>query len=325
MTHPTPPVRQMRLRTLGRLSAAAPLLLTACQAAPGSGGCKVQWHSTLPVVMRNATAVVPARINGEVVGLGVDSGAEHTTVTPELVAALDLRPDPGMSAHRLSGLGGNAYSQVVGIDSLLFAGVIYRKLDAFAASLGSLGRGDMPVSGLAGEDLLSRYDVGFDIGHREISFYTARGCDTVAPPWGAATPVPIRLSDHNNLVFPVELDGHRLTAMLDSGAGSDLLLDRGADALGLTPEALASDRVATGMGIGERTVTNHLHRFATLHVGSETIQSPLIAVSDGSVAGVDLILGMGFLHDRQVLVSHATAQMFVRSNPGVPRLAEGHE
>ncbi len=301
------------------------LLLAACQAAPGGGACMVQWHSTLPVVMRNATAVVPARVNGEVVGLGVDSGAEHTTVTPELVAALDLRPDPGMSASRMSGLGGNAYSQVVGLDSLLFAGVTYRKIDAYAASLGSLGRGDMAVSGLAGEDLLSRYDVGFDIGHREISFYTAHGCDAVSPPWGASAPTPIHLSEHNNLVFPVELDGHRLTAMLDSGAGTDLLVDRGADAMGLTPELLAHDRVVTGSGIGERTVTNRLHRFATLHVGSETIHAPLLAVSDGSVPGVDLILGMGFLHDRQVFVSHATAQMFVRSNAGAARLAEGQE
>ncbi|MGI3778002.1 MAG: retroviral-like aspartic protease family protein [Janthinobacterium lividum] len=302
------------------------LLLAACQGgAPGGGACTVQWHSTLPVTMRDGHAVVPARINGEPVGLIVDTGAEHTAVTPELVAALDLRPDPGMINSRVTGIGGNAYSQMVGLDSLTFAGVTYRKLDAAAASLGASGRGDMAASGLAGEDLLSRYDVGLDIGHREISFYTARGCDTVSPPWGTATPVPIRLSEHNNLVFPVELDGHRLTAMLDSGAGGDLLLDSGANALGLTPAMLAQDRAFTGTGVGERTITNHLHRFATLRVGGETIQAPLVAVSDGSVPGVDLILGMGFLRDRQVFVSHATARMFVRSNAGAARLAEGHE
>ncbi len=301
------------------------LPLAACAGGPGSGTCALQWHSTLPVVVHHGLAVVPARINGETVGLAVDTGAQHTTVTPELAAALDLRPDPGRSGDRVVGIGGNAYSQSVGLESLTFAGVTYRKLDAAAASLGALGRGDMPASGLVGEDMLSRYDVGFDIGHREISFYTARGCDTVSPPWGAATPVPLRLSEQNHLVFPVELDGHRLTAMLDSGAGGDLLLDSGADALGLTPAMLAQDRVVSGTGVGERTVTSRLHRLATLRVGDETIQAPLLAVSDGTVPGVDLILGMGFLHDRQVFVSHATARMFVRSNAGAPRLAEGHE
>ena len=148
---------------------------------------------------------------------------------------------------------------------------------------------------------------------------------TVSPPWGASTPIPIHLSEHNHLVFPVELDGHRLTAMLDSGAGSDLLLDRGADALGLTPASLAQDRLLAGMGLGERTISSRLHRFATLQVGGETIRAPLLAVSDGSVSGVDLILGMDFLRNRQVFVSHATAQMFMRSNVGAPRLAEGHE
>ncbi len=313
-------------RFLARTAHLAWLLpLAACAGTPGGGGCTVQWHSTLPVAMRQTMAVVPARINGETVGLGVDSGAEHTAITPELVAALDLRPDPGRSRDRVIGIGGNAYSQMVGLDSLTFAGVTYRKLDASAASLGALGRGDMAVSGLVGEDLLSRYDVGFDIGHREISFYTVRGCDTVSPPWGTATPVPIRLSQHNHLVFPVVLDGHRLTAMLDSGAGETVLLEGGASALGVTQGLLAQDRVSTGQGIGERVVTNRLHRFATLEVGSETIHDPMIEVTDASVPDVDLILGMPFLRDRQVFVSHATARMFVRGNAGTPRLAEGHE
>ncbi len=325
MTQATPPARQARHRVPRGLVAAAPLLLAACQSAPGGAACAVQWHSTLPVVMRHAMAVVPARINGEVVGLGVDTGAQGTAVTPELVATLDLRPDPGMSARRLVGIGGNAYSQVVALDSFQFAGVTYRKIDVYAASLGELGHKDLAVSGLVGEDVLSRYDVGFDIAHREISFYTARGCTTVSPPWGAATAIPLHLSEHNHLVFPVELDGHRLTAMLDSGAGDDLLLDHGAAELGLTPAMLAQDRVTSGQGIGERTITNRLHRFATLQVGGETIHAPMIEVTDSADTGVDLILGMGFLHDRQVFVSHATAQMFVRGNAGAKPLVEGHE
>ncbi len=311
-------------RALRGLAPAGVLLLAGCQAASG-GACTVQWHSTLPVMMRQTMVVVPARINGETVGLAVDSGAQTTAVTPELVATLDLRPDPGMSAHRLVGLGGNAYSQVVALDSLQLGGVTYRKIDVFAASLGAVGRGDLAVSGLIGEDLLSRYDVGLDIGHREISLYTVRGCAAVSPPWGTATPIPIRLSEHNHLVFPVELDGHRLTAMLDTGAGGDLLLERGAEALRLTPDKLAHDRAGTGQGIGERAVDVRVHGFSTLQVGAETIHDPVIGVSNGSDNDVDLILGMGFLRSRQVFVSHATAQMFVRGDAGAGRLAEGHE
>ena len=318
--------RRTLLRTTGGVWLAPLLLLAACQGAtPGGGACTVQWHSTLPVVMRGDLAVVPARINGETVGLGVDSGAPNTLVTPELVATLDLRPDPGMSTRHLSGVGGNAYSQVVALSSLQLAGVTYRKIDVDAASLGALGAGTMAVSGLIGEDLLSRYDVGFDIGHREISVYTVRGCATVPAPWGPATPIPIRLSDMNHLVFRVELDGHRMNAIFDTGAGSDLLLEGGAAVLRLAPDRLARDRVTTSQGIGERTVTTRLHRFATLQVGDETIREPQIEVSDYSEPGVDLILGMHFLRTRQVFVSHATAQMFVRSDAGATRLAEGHE
>lgn len=311
-------------RTLRGLAPVGALLVAGCQGASG-GACTVQWHSTLPVVMRQTMAVVPARVNGETVGLGVDSGAPHTLVTPELVAALDLRPDPGMSSRRIGGVGGNAYSQVVALASLQLAGVTYRNIDVDAASLGQYGRKDMAVSGLIGEDLLSRYDVGFDIGHREISFYTVRGCNTVTPPWGAATSIPIHLSELNHLVFPLELDGHRLNAVFDTGAGTDLLLEGGAATLGLTPYKLKQDRITTAQGIGERTLTNRLHRFATLQVGSEIIPEPLIEVSDYSEPDVDLILGMSFLRDRQVFVSHATAQMFVRGNAGAKPLAEGHE
>lgn len=326
MRPPTTP-RGTLSRAAAHARLAPLLLLAACQASPGGGACTVQWHSTLPVVMRQALAVVPARVNGEVVGLGVDSGAAGLVVTPELVARLDLRPDPGMSAQRATGLGGNAYSQVVAIDSLQFAGVTYRKLDAFAASIGQLGREDMAVSGLVGEDLLSRYDVGFDIAHREISFFTVRNCATVSPPWGDAAPIPIRLSEHNHLVFDVELDGRRLVAMLDSGAGEDLLLERGASTLRLSEARLEHDPAATSLGMGERTISSRTHRFATLKVGNETIQDPVMQVAEAGEndPDIDLILGMDFLRDRQVLVSHSTARMFVRSSAGASRLAEGHE
>ena len=94
---------------------------------------------------------------------------------------------------------------------------------------------------------------------------------------------------------------------------------------GPTPDRTTPDSIVSGEGIGERTVAYRLHRLATLRVGGETIRGPQIMVSEFSEPGVDLILGMPFLRDRQVFVSHATARMFVRPNAGAPRLAEGHE
>lgn len=286
----------------------------------------MRWHSTLPVVMRGGHAVVSAKIDGEVFGLVVDTGAVTTAVTPEVVAALDLRPDPGMSAMRAAGIGGNAYSQVVGLDSLQLGGVTYRKIDVLAASLGELGRqSSLPVSGLIGEDLLSRYDIGLDIGHREISLYTTRGCASVAPPWGEATPILVRLSERNQLTIPVVLDGQALTALFDTGAAGNLVLQRGADRLRLTPQLLAADPAAPLQGIGERSVDSRVHRFTSLQVGSERLSAPEMRVSDAALDGIDLILGMPFLQERQVFLSHATAQMFVRSNAGAPALAEKAE
>ncbi len=294
-------------------------LLAACQATPTPQACVAQWHSTLPVVMRGALAVVPAAVNGQVVGLGLDTGAQTTTVTPELVASLDLRPDPGMSALRVSGMGGNAYSQVVALDSLRLGGVTYRKIDVFAASLGKVGRQtELPVAGLVGEDLLSRYEVGFDIGHRAVSLYSARGCASVKPPWSAPVAIPLRLSENNHLLFPVELDGQPMTAMLDSGSASDMVLERGAARLHLGVEALAADRVLPMQGVGERLVQARLHRFASLLVAGEQLRDVQMLVLDAVLPGVDLILGMPFLRERQVFISHETGQMFVRPVRALP-------
>ena len=87
--------------------------------APSAAACSLAWHSTIPLLIQASLPTVPAEINGNVVGMIVDSGSGSTMVTPEAARQLGLRPvkDYERSAS-VSGVGGGAFYEVDGVQTL---------------------------------------------------------------------------------------------------------------------------------------------------------------------------------------------------------------
>ena len=83
-------------------------------------------------------------------------------------------------------------------------------------------------------------------------------------------------------------------------------------AIGLTVAALANDPRQEVGGLGPRTVVMHRHRFATLQVGSQTMNRPLFWAAPIQLSPiVDMLLGADWLAGKRVWISFATQQVFV--------------
>src|SRR5271166_5241947 len=91
--------------TSARLWLAGLLLLLVGACAPNPINCDLVVVAKMPLEVRNRLLVVPAGIDGKWVTLLVDSGAERTTLSSEIVAKLGLARDPRM-VTRSTGLGG---------------------------------------------------------------------------------------------------------------------------------------------------------------------------------------------------------------------------
>jgi len=55
----------------------------------------------------------------------------------------------------------------------------------------------------------------------------------------------------------------------------------------------------------------HVHRFATLDIGSDFIRDPLIAVVDLPQRDIEMVLGSNYLAHRRLWLSYATHRVFV--------------
>jgi predicted aspartyl protease len=117
------------------------------------------------------------------------------------------------------------------------------------------------------------------------------------------------MGDH--LFFPVQLDGRRTDAFVDTGSQFTVLSTRAALAMGVGPTVLARDPVATVRGAAAEQLAAHVHRFSQLAIGAETIPNPEIIVTDVRLSDADLVLGIDFLRPRRIWLSYGSQQIFI--------------
>jgi hypothetical protein len=174
------------------------------------------------------------------------------------------------------------------------------------------------VDGLLGRDFLSSYDIALDLSSRTLTLYEVHDCAGRFLPWtDAYLSVPVENPTESALVVPVELDGVKLRALLDSGATQTLVAAPGMARLQLGLDRLSGDRNEIVGGMGPHTVTMWRHRFGTLRIGGETFASPLFLVAPIQLNPIcDMLLGADWLAGRRVWISYATSQLFATNLTG---------
>src|SRR5205814_3155776 len=105
------------------------------------------------------------------------------------------------------------------------------------------------------------------------------------------------------LFFSVQLDGHRLTAVIDTGSQVTVLATASARALGVSEEQLLRDRSVTTQGVVGEPLSARVHRFARLDIGALIVRNPEVVVTDLKLNEADIVLGVDFLSSRRLWLS----------------------
>ncbi len=303
----------MTKRTPRSLASGAFVFLLALLAGlPARAECRVEQLVRVPLTaLPGGPLLVPVVLNGVREYFVLDTGAERTVVTPETAAQVGLARDEWVSAD-IQGVGGRDANRLGRPRSFSLGGLMLRRRamagdnSVAVATLGSVP--GHPIAGLLGEDFLSNFDLDVDVRNGTLGVYNVSGCFGSFLPWpgrysGVGAFRPVR----NILMLPVEVDGHRMMAELDSGSARSIVLAPGMAQLGLAPGTGETLR-----GLGSGSVAARRQRFGTVRIGAETVHDMEMLVAPiHALRIVSLLLGADWLRDRRVWISWTTDQVFV--------------
>jgi hypothetical protein len=297
------------------------MLVAILLPAAAHAACVVENKATIPLEPAGGVFTVPVEVNGIAATFMLDTGALRSTVTPEAVQRLSLARDKwsGTTMTGIGGIGAVEHPPNANPTSISLGGVaLVRRLLSRDSSLAvsvlpGAAAGSLVIDGLLGGDFLSVFDLDLDIPGRRLTLYQTRDCTGRFLPWSGNYDVVGATITVDNAVYVEPLvDGKKLRALLDTGASASLLAAPGMYKLGLDQARLSSDRADRISGLGPRSVTVHRHRFKSLRVGNQTIDSPLIWVEPIRLPRLaDMVLGIDWIAGQRVWISYATKQLFV--------------
>ena len=289
-------------------------ILSACIAGPAHAeGCAREAVARLPLRDDGGFLSVEAFVAGRPVRLMLDTGSDAGLVLPQVAHALGL-PAANGAPVRLHGTGGSLSAGLVRLPDLVLGALHLGDVVVPVGDLPGAPSLRPPVIGFLGGDVLSRFDLDFDIPHARLSIYrVALPSLACAPPpaWtGAYVTVPL-LRQGVRLSLAARLDGHPITALLDTGARSRIVNDRTVLALGVSAGQLAADAGGLTSGVDMREQPYHWHRFASLTVAGHTAMHPVLTVAP-LTEPFDMLLGTDWLAGQRVWISYLTDRLFLQ-------------
>jgi predicted aspartyl protease len=222
-------------------------LLTSCAAetpAPVAAPqiCRLERAAVLKMAAGTSYAVVPARLNGQDVSMLLDTGDEVMTITPHAKVALGLAEDH-QNRTSVQGLGGIVTNNNVRIEHFELGGTELFQPSAAVAPMPSAWRGEPPLAGIIGAQVMSDYDVEFDFPGRIVTLWQRSGCGSVAPAWQGPWASARLVRGRSSLVtLDVTIEGQTVRALLDTGAQNTTIDIEAAGRLGVTAAMLARGR-----------------------------------------------------------------------------------
>jgi predicted aspartyl protease len=260
--------------------------------------------------------IVQATVKGQPAHFLLDTGASGIVLTEAALHRLDLQTD---AKRVITGTG-------AGGSSRFFAGKL---LDMkILGQPQPLQVPDHPVAvlpmtsgwaaagvadGLFGVSVLSVFEVDLDLPHNEVTLYYGHLCPTtVVPPWTSRfVTLDASASAGGRFIVPVELNGRRLLALLDTGAAVTLVATDVAESMGISRAALAAQPAGQIVGTGPDHPQAYRHMFDTLTFAGQTFHNQTLMVTDRPEARVDMIIGADYLADHRVWLSYARRMVFI--------------
>lgn len=269
-------------------------------------------------IEKNGRIVVAAHVNNRgPFDFALDTGASISAVFDKLRFELELEPVPGKLAiiHGAVATGEYPLLEIdrigVGPEEWTNARIVSLPGDTLAGTA---------IDGVLGVDFLRKYAVGFSTRERVIRLYPPHLVARRAYRGWASVPLEASLigeGDAAVYLFEIEIDGGRLPAVFDLGAGLNLMNWPAAQKLGIDPTKLRDDELVFG-AIESAPVAARLDANEVI-AGHIRWRNEKFLIADLEVFSVLMpgnhpaaILGAGFFTQRDFVIDFVRSRLLVK-------------
>jgi tetratricopeptide (TPR) repeat protein len=304
------------------------VLSSSAPALAEDHGCTVAKMLELPVTVIDRQPTVPVMINGQSTRLVADSGAFFSTVPEATAKQFGLRIGPAPAGFYMETINGRASIEIGTADQFQIGGL---KLHHIQFVVGGSAPGQ---AGLLGQNVLGVADVEYDLADGVIRLMKPDHCshDTALAYWAGGKAFSVLTLDpldnaNRQTTGTVFLNGKRLRAVFDTGAGTTLLTKDAAERVGFRPDGPGVEEDGYSTGLGRDLVKTWTAPFESLTLGdNETIRNIRLRVGDIHDDSYDMLVGADFFLSHRVYVSNKLRRMFFSYNGGpVFDLTRHHE
>lgn len=256
-----------RLMVRAPLMAAVLIGLACLGACPAFADCKMVQVAELALDPHWYGAVADGQINGQPIKAMIDTGSSLSMVSRSEAAKLDLAFRP--IGATLYGIGGQHQAYGTTVKSLQIG-------QLFANNIGLVGSDtltDPKIAMILGNDILSQFDVEFDLPDHVMRLFKPEGCSPVQlvywnKPYSLA-PLLGTNRDSPSVRTSVSLNGQRIAAELDSGDGASVVDITVANRVGVVIDTSIAAGAVHGLGQAPRPVS--IGQFKSFAFGDEQI------------------------------------------------------
>jgi predicted aspartyl protease len=301
------------LRRLLPLTVAAALLAPPAGAAGAAPACTYTELANIP--LRYTGPDLEVTLGGEIDGtparMLVDTGAFASFLTRTGIErrGLPLRE----TINRVSGVGGDSRLYTAHLRDMAVGPFHTGAIDMNV--IGNMGNAP-PYDAIIGDTVLMAHDLEISLADKTLKLLRPSGCDeTFLGDWGGdIIVVPFALSGSGIPRFTVKVNGHKMIAVIDSGAETSSISPAGARRAGLKLDGPGVKRVDDIYGVGERKVAQWVAVFDSFSIGTETIDRPELSIVDDDAdtdAEQDMLLGADFLRAHHVLFAKSQKKIYL--------------
>jgi predicted aspartyl protease len=308
-------VRRSRIKAWPLLA-----LTLAVAAGPAAAACKLQKLAELPVTMAGPLkAVAPAKINGAEVRLIIDSGATMGGLTQASAAQLGVSSHALPGRMQIRGTNGDVGDFAVGtVKDLELAGGLFHDVDfLIGGRIPNIG-----AAGRLGQNLFGAAVTEYDIGGAAVRLFRAQDCnDAGFAYWAAPDAVSVMALEAGaptrQIMGDVQVNGHMVHAMFDTGAPSSVLTKAAALRVGidLSPAAVTAGPGLRSFVAGEPQATYRAHA-ASFRIGKDEAHDLTLDVVEGRLGQHDMLIGMDFFLAHRVIVDRQHNRLYFTANHG---------
>jgi predicted aspartyl protease len=212
----------------------------------------------------------------------------------------------------MTGLNGVAVRHNIALDDFRLGA---ETVDQKAVAVG-VSSPHMPpfADGLLGMDVLSRFDVDFDLPNKRIVLYRWRNCPGGSAP-GDTSWVAVPLADETQKTgrpfVTGTLDGGAVLVMVDSGASALNVRHDTALRVGVPAATLDAERQVDINGVGPNAVRGAIHRFRLFAIGELRMRNMPGLVSTPGPTDADVLFGAPMLRATRVWLSTSGGRLYL--------------